>query len=156
MFCMCHERHIYTLNDNLESLAQRKGNEEEEETVVVRVGTDYKVKEQEGRKHCMIDNVDDILHLLKAIPENGEPDQDTIWMIQKEDDLEKILMQMRDAGHTPQVKFQRNGRLSMILDTWNKQTFIIKTQRLNPADMDGMVYTARAEIYDKIDEPSPT
>jgi hypothetical protein len=64
----------------------------------------------------MIDNVDDILELLKELPENGEPDQDTIWMIQKQDDLEKILMQMRDLGHTPQCKFERNGKLSMILD----------------------------------------
>ena len=151
MFCMFHERHIYTLNHDLDRLAQ-KGNDEEEEQVAVSVGTDYRVKDCVGRKHWMIDNVDDILELLKNLPENGEPSQDTIWMIQRQDDLEKILMQMRDRGHTPQVKFQRSGKLSMIADIWNKQTFIIKTQQLTPEQIDGVLHTSEAEIYDKIDE----
>ena len=133
---MFHEGHIYTLNHDLDVLAQ-KGSDEEE--VKVWVGSDYRVKPSEGRKHHLTDNVDDILELLKEIPENNEPNQETFWMIQEQDDLEKILMQTRDLGHTPQCKFERNGNLSMILDQWNKQTIIIKTQRLNPADMDGLV-----------------
>ena len=158
MNVMCHERHIYTLNDNLESLAQtlaRDGDQEAAEEVAVRVGTDYRLKKdgEVGRKHKMIRDVDDIFNILKDLdPENGEPNQDAIWMIQEHDDLEKILFQMREHGHTPQVKFQKSGRLSMIVDRWNKQTFIIKTQQLTPEEIDGFVYTNKAEIYDKIDE----
>ncbi len=158
MNVMCHERHIYSLNDNLESLAQTLasgGDQEAAEEVAVRVGTDYRLKKdgEVGRKHKMIKDVDDIFNIMKEIhPENGEPNQDANWMIQEQDDLEKILFQMREHGHTPQVKFQKSGKLSMIVDRWNKQTFIIKTQQLTPEELDGYIYTNKAEVYDKIDE----
>ena len=48
----------------------------------------------------MIKDVDDIFNILTDLdPENGEPNQDAIWMIQEQDDLENILCQLREHGH---------------------------------------------------------
>ena len=126
MYCMCHEGHIYTLNDRLDSLAHRGQDEEEEEreATLVRVGTDYRVQEYKGHKHAMIETVDDILELLKACPEPAKGEKpEAIYMIQKQDDLEHILWEMRERGHTPTAKFEKSGRLSMIMDTFNKIKF---------------------------------
>jgi hypothetical protein len=98
MNVMCHERHIYSLNDNLESLAQTLasgGDQEAAEEVAVRVGTDYRLKKdgEVGRKHKMIKDVDDIFNIMKAIrprewraepgrhlddPGAGRPGEDTV------------------------------------------------------------------------------
>ena len=47
MNVMCHERHIYSLNDNLGSLTQTLasgGDQQAAEEVAVRVGADYRLK----------------------------------------------------------------------------------------------------------------
>ena len=158
MYCMFHESHVYTLNDRLDSLAQtgeKDGNDDDE--VVLRVGSDYRVKECKGRKHRMIEHVDDILQLLKETAADGNKkakteEDEAIYMIHKQDDLEQLLMQMREKGHSPQVKLERTGKVSMIIDEWNKQKYIIRAQQLTPTQIDGMVYTSKPEIYDKIDE----
>ena len=103
MYCMFHESHIYTLNHDLDSLPYKDSEEEEKEQTLVWAGSDYKVKKEEkGRKHTVVDGVEDIFQVLRALPEaeSGEPNQETIYMIQRQDDLEKILWEMRERGHT--------------------------------------------------------
>ena len=79
----------------------------------------------------MIKDVDDIFNIMTEIhPENGEPNQDAIWMIPEQDDLDKILFQLREHGHTPKVKFQKSGKLSMIVDRWNKLSAVSNHNKL--------------------------
>jgi hypothetical protein len=92
------------------------------------VGTDYKVKEREPVKHRMITHVDDILGVLKEVAGRRRTEA-AIFLIHEHDNLEELLWQLHDRGHTPRVDYQA-GMITSISMFFNKHRIVIKCQQL--------------------------
>ena len=58
----------------------------------------------------MIDNIDDILQILKASEEGKDQ---FIKLIHRKDDLTDLLYQLTDAGYSPGINFEA-GRITSL------------------------------------------
>ena len=148
MYCMTDGNHIYVLNHDLDKLAQKLDDDEEEYRVYA--SPDYRVdEEKEAARYRMIESVDDILLILRTAEEDEV--SELVYLVHKYDDLEEMLWQMRDAGYTPQPKYQA-GKISHLVMTFNKTTFILKGQQLAPTGIDGTVEVAQEDTYNRMNE----
>ena len=153
MYCMTDGDHIYVLNHDLDKLAQKLQGEGEDEEFVVYASADYRVDSDERKeeklqtRYRMIEGVDDILQILKEL--EGTEQSDLVYLVHKYDDLEQILWQLREAGHKPQIKYQA-CKISHLVMTFNKTTFIVKAQQLTSTGIDGSVEVSHEETYNRM------
>ena len=148
MYCMTDGDHIYVLNHDLDKLAQKLDDDEEEYRVYA--SPDYRVDEEKtAARYRMIEDVDDILHILRKLED--EEESELVYLVHKYDDLEEILWQLREAGHTPQPKYQA-CKISHLVMTFNKTTFILKGQQLTPSVIDGTVEVVQEDTYNRMNE----
>jgi len=147
--------HIYVLNHDLDRLAQKLiDDDDDDEEYRVYASPDYRVdEEKEAARYRMIESVDDILLILRTADE--DEDSELVYLVHKYDDLEEMLWQLREAGYTPQPKYQA-GKISHLFMTFNKTTFILKGQQLAPSGIDGTVEVAQEDTYNRMNEAMTT
>ena len=149
MYCMTDGDHIYVLNHDLDRLAQKLDGEEDDEFKVY-ASPDYRVNEEKtAAKYHMIEDADDILQILREFED--EEASELIYLVHKYDDLEEILWQLKERGHRPQIKHQA-CKISHMIMTFNKTTFIIKGQQLSPSGIDGTVEVCQEDTYNRMNE----
>ena len=104
MYCITDGDHIYTLNKDLESLAQKTDDNEYK----LVVGSDFRTPDKPTKSdHRMIENIDELLDILRESDgseqeegdgqEKSKPDKIT-YLVQKYDNLETIVWQLYNAG----------------------------------------------------------
>ena len=102
----------------------------------MQVGENYLIREDaEAKPARTIDNIDDILRILKTSQE--EKDQ-FIKLIHREDNLTDLLYQLTDVGYSPGINFEA-GRITALKLEFNKRFFLIETQQLIKSAIDGIV-----------------
>jgi hypothetical protein len=121
--------HIYTLNHDLKRLEQKQDDDDDE--FVLYASSDYRVKKEDEEDkpihYRMINNIDDIIRIRR---ENEYTEKDLVYLIHREDDIQKLLFELDDAGFSePGIKYE-TGRIVNIILNINKTCFIIKTQQL--------------------------
>eukprot|EP00438_Fugacium_kawagutii_P036749 Skav205305 [mRNA] locus=scaffold3444:24630:27985:- [translate_table: standard] len=86
--------HVYTINYNIESLRQKA---QVENCKITAPNTYYLNSKDEPVKYKAIDNVDEIL---------GLTEDDEYYLIQKENDMAKVVHQLKSAGYEPDITYQ--------------------------------------------------
>ena len=147
MFCMVTDGHVYTLNHQQKRLEQFEGDDLEVEKKL-QVGESYLIREDaEAKPARMIDNIDDILQILKT---SKEEDQ-FVKLIHRKDDLTDLLYQLTDAGYSPGINFEA-GRITALKLEFNKRFFLIETQQLIKSAIDGVVVVDDEATYNNMSQ----
>ena len=153
--------HIYSLDRDLDSLAQQTNEKDYKVTASANFRTPKDNEPPEKADYRMIEHVDDILQILresKNLPEEEEDDdvvnkkkkKDKItYIVQKYDNLEAILWQLKDAGERPSINYM-TGKLTWITLTVNKHTFVIKSQQMIDYAIDGSMEIQDATTYNRM------
>ena len=160
MYCLTDGNHIYLLNKDLESLAQKTDDEEYK----VVAGTDFRTPDKPTKSdHRMIEHIDELLDILRESDsseqeeeaestshDNKKKKQDNIsYLVQKYDNLESVVWQLFQAGKRPSIKYGA-GRLSWVSITVNEHTFVIKTQQMIDYAIDGMMEIHEADTFNRM------
>jgi hypothetical protein len=147
-YCLTDGNHIYTLNHNLERLAQKQ--DEETTEYQVYASSDFKTREKDEQHpaHRMIEHIDDIINILKEENNNTSDAREIVYLIHKHDNLEAVLWQLYAANFRPQIKYQ-SGNISHMYITVNNKVFILKSQQLIHSDIDGLIEIDTAEKYNR-------
>ncbi|MFM7990338.1 MAG: hypothetical protein ACKPKO_64585, partial [Candidatus Fonsibacter sp.] len=111
-YCVADGDHIYTLNKDLDNLAQKS---EDDDDYNISVGSKFHIpdKPSERSNHIIIKHIDMMLDILREQPANEEEGSNILYMIRKTDNLEAIVWQLYDAGFRPSIKYGA-GRLSWV------------------------------------------
>jgi hypothetical protein len=147
-YCLTDGNHIYTLNHNLERLAQKQDEETSEYQVYASPDFRTRDKEEMHPDHRMIEHINDIINILREEEAKPSEKQEVVYLIHKDDDLEAVLWQLHAAKYRPQIKYQA-GKISFISLTVNSTVFILKSQQLIYSDIDGLIEIDTAEKYNK-------
>ena len=89
----------------------------------------------------MIDNVDDILSILKS-----KPEEENVNLILRNNDLTGLVYELITIGYKPAIEY-KGGKISMIFFELNTTKFIIKTQQLAPDEVDGDIVVNTEEKF---------
>ena len=92
---------IYTINYNIESLRQKA---QVENCKFTTPNTHYLYSKDEPIKYNAIDSVDEIFELTE---------EDGYYLIQKENDMAKVVHQLKSAGYEPDITYQV-GMISLV------------------------------------------
>ena len=156
MYCMVTDGHVYTLNHHQKRLEQVTpggvqgdgGDDDDEVGKKLQVGENYLIREDaEAKPARMIDNIDDILRILKT----SEDTDQFIKLIHRKDNLTELLYQLTDAGYSPGINFE-SGRITALKLEFNRRFFIIETQQLIKSAIDGIVVVDDEATYNNMSE----
>ena len=148
MYCMMTDGHIYTLNHDVKRLEQKQ---DEQDTYTPTVGEMYYINEEaKPRPAQMIANIDDILQVIRNMPQPEDPkEKQILTLIHKEDNLTDLLYQFVGAGYSPGVNFE-SGRITALKLELNKIFCIIQAQQLVKSAIDGVVVVDTEEVYNNM------
>jgi hypothetical protein len=167
---MIKDNHVYTLNNNLKSLEQKKGDVDSPDVKtkktkkikkrgdvdlpVVKTSSNFYINNNSKAYDVfkMIDSIDDILDVVRANAEvlKNDVDEKVFYLIHKNDDLTELLYQLQDVGYGPRIQYQC-GKLTKLFMTLNKNIrVVIKTQQLVPDSLDGDVCVSNVDVYNKM------
>jgi hypothetical protein len=134
--------HIYTLNHNIKSLEQKH---DEHDECIIKVSSDYIVREdtEQSIYHKMIDNVDDILKIIK---ETEQTEKQLIYLVLRNDNLTGLYYELRSVGYDTAIKYE-TGRITHLIMEFSKITFIIRTQQLITSVIQYPVVVDNEETY---------
>ena len=96
----------------------------------------------------MIENINDILKILKETKENNKT---VIRLILRYDNMTGLLYETLEMGYTPEIKYQV-GKLSNVNLKLGKVLFLVKSQTLAPAEGDGNIVVETENKYNKMNE----
>jgi hypothetical protein len=146
-YCVTDGDHIYTLNRDLDSLAQKTP--EDDYKVLASPNFHIPDKATEPSNHRIMEHIDELLEILRE-QEGAEGEEEKIsYLIQKHDNLEAVVWQLYDAGFRPRIKHGA-GRLSWVSLSINKHTFIIKSQQMIDWAIDGMMEVQDAAVFNRM------
>ena len=140
--------HIYTLNHDVKRLEQKQ---DEQDTYTPTVGEMYYINEEaKPRPAKMITNIDDILQVIRNMPQPEDPkEKQVLTLIHKEDNLTDLLYQFVGAGYSPGVNFE-SGRITALKLELNHIFCIIQAQQLVKSAIDGVVVVDTEEVYNNM------
>ena len=145
LYCMMVDNHIYTINQNAISL-QHVSEEGGLTENIIFASSDYKVKEREAKPNFMIDTINDIFK--PRLDEEGE-EAKTVFLIHKSNNLIGLLYDLLEVGYKPGIGLIRGNIASLKLE-FDGVLYIIKTQQISPATMDGFICVDQEIIYNKM------
>ena len=102
------------MNHDLKRLEQKH---DEDDKLVIKVSSYFKVKDDENDKpihYKMIDNIDDIIKILKLLKAVDSDEKDTLYLIHRNDDLPSLLFDLIDTGYTPGINYETRIIVNLI------------------------------------------
>jgi len=97
LYCMVKGDHVYTLNHDINTLAQHQDVDIHDVEFLVQASTNYRVEERIDVKHYMIETIDDILKYLVL-------EDEELYFIHKHDNLMELVFNLKEAGYEPKIK----------------------------------------------------
>ena len=168
-YCVTDGDHIYTLNKDLDSLAQKS--DDDEYRVVANGNFHIPEKTVEKSNYIVMEHIDELLTILREQAKNDtekdprkgdSPDEGygeasssglagdrLLYMIHKADNLESVVWQLYDAGFRSNIKYGA-GKLSWVSLTVNRYTFVIKSQQKIDWAIDGSMEVQDAVVFNKM------
>ena len=145
LYCVADGDHIYVLDKDIESIAQKT---EDGEDYKVVANSNFHIADKPAQKadHRLIEHIDELLEILRTTPGDQEK---LIHVIQKQDNLEAIVWQLYEAGFRPNIKYA-TGKISWITLTVNDCTFVIRSQQLIDWAIDGTLQVESAEVFNRM------
>ena len=154
--CMIKNNHIYVLNYDLKSLEQKRDDEGNRKRAYA--SEDFfikKVKDEDDEKYSMIDNLDDILKIIKNHGTVKKGEEVKYNLVIRDDNLTNFLFTLEDQGYSSDIS-HTCCKVSNIRLKLNKIQFIIRTQQLIKNGLDGSICVNDEETYNKMNKASNT
>jgi hypothetical protein len=148
MFCVTDGDHIYTLNKDLDSLAQKTDADEYQ----VRSSPNFHIPEKPKEKsnYVVVEHIDETLQILREKQQQQQGDTEGMtYLVHRDDNLEAIVWQLHDAGLRPIIKYD-TGRLTWVSLKVNEHTFIFKSQQMIDWAIDGGMEVADAGVFNRM------
>ena len=143
LYGMIKGNHIYTMNDNIISIAHK----EIKEDMRLNASTDFRLNsKEEPVKYEMFNGVDDIMKILK----NNE-DADELNLVSKQH-LNDIYCEFKRCCYEPSVVMNAGGNISSIKLKFNKTLLNIRSQDLINCAVERSEYTDGADVFNKVNE----
>ena len=143
LYGMIKGNHIYTMNDNIISIAHK----EIKEDMRLNASTDFRLNSQdEPVKYEMFNGVDDIMKILK-----DNQDVSEINLVSKEH-LNNIYCEFKRCCYEPSVVMNAGGNISSIKLKFNKTLLNIRSQDLINCAVERSEYTDDADVFNKVNE----
>ena len=143
--------HIYTLNHNLKPL---KSKNTPENNYSVKCHQHYYINDRkEAMKYTMINDINDLLQLKE---------KDEYKIILKDNDLDKAIFQLKQAGYEPQIRYNAGKTtefimsLSHLIDEkkmkYKEVKYTITTQHLDIDNINEDIAVDTEDKYNKVSE----
>ena len=135
--------HIYTINDNINSIAHR----EIKEDLKLCASTDFHLNsKEEPVKYEMFNSVDDVMKILK-----DNPELDEINLVSKRH-LNNVYCEFKRCCYEPSVIMNAGGNISSIKLKFNKTILNIRSQDLINCAVERSEYTDDASVFNRVNE----
>ncbi len=146
-YCLTDGNHIYTLNKDLESLAQKSP----EDVYRVVAGSNFHIPDKPTEKadYRILEHIDELLDILRDEEKEEEQEERISYLVHKYDNLEAVVWQLYEAGYRPSIK-DGAGRLSWVSLTVNRHTFVVRSQQMIDWAIDGMMEVQDAGVYNRM------
>ena len=145
LFCVTDGDHIYTLNTDLDRLAQKTTSDEYHLTACPNFYTPE--KQPEKANYRVVEHIDEIMDVLREL--GSDEEEKVVYLVHKTDNLEAIVWQLYDAGYRPNLKYGI-GKLSWVSLTVNKTTFVFRSQQLIDWAIDGCMEVSDAGVFNRM------
>ena len=143
LYGMIKGNHIYTMNDNIISVAHREINED----LKLCASTDFHLnKKEEPVKYEMFNSVDDVMKILK-----DNPDIEEINLVSKKH-LNNVYCDFKRCCYEPRVIMSAGGNISSIKLKFNKTVLNVRSQDLINCAVERCEYTDDASVFNRVNE----
>ena len=143
LFGLIKGNHIYTMNDNIKSIAQR----ELEEDMKLNASTDFHLNSKEKPvKYDFFNGIDDIMGIVEA----NEGVEEVNLVSGK--DLNTLFCEFKRAKYEPKIIMGAGGNVSSLKVKFNKLILNIRSQSLIDCAVDNCIDSNSADMFNKVNE----
>ena len=144
LFGMIKGNHIYTMNDNIKSIAQK----ELEEHMKLCASTDFRLNSKEKPvKYDFFNGIDDIMGIVEA----NEESEEEVNLVSGRD-LNTIFCEFKRAKYEPKIIMGAGGNVSSLKVKFNKLILNIRSQSLIDCAVDNCIDSNSADMFNKVNE----
>ena len=144
LFGMIKGNHIYTMNDNIKSIAQK----ELEENMKLCASTDFRLNSKEKPvKYDFFNGIDDIMGIVEA----NEESEEEVNLVSGRD-LNTIFCEFKRAKYEPKIIMGAGGNVSSLKVKFNKLILNIRSQSLIDCAVDNCIDSNSADMFNKVNE----
>ena len=144
LFGMIKGNHIYTMNDNIKSIAQK----ELEEHMKLCASTDFCLNSKEKPvKYDFFNGIDDIMGIVEA----NEESEEEVNLVSGRD-LNTIFCEFKRAKYEPKIIMGAGGNVSSLKVKFNKLILNIRSQSLIDCAVDNCIDSNSADMFNKVNE----
>ena len=144
LFGMIKGNHIYTMNDNIKSIAQK----ELEDNMKLCASTDFRLNSKEKPvKYDFFNGIDDIMGIVEA----NEESEEEVNLVSGRD-LNTIFCEFKRAKYEPKIIMGAGGNVSSLKVKFNKLILNIRSQSLIDCAVDNCIDSNSADMFNKVNE----
>ena len=144
LFGLIKGNHIYTMNDNIKSIAQR----DLEEDMKLNVSTDFHLNSKEKAvKYDFFNGIDDIMGIVKE----NEDEEEEINLVSGKN-LNTIFCEFKRAKYEPKVMMGAGGNVASLKVKFNGLILNIRSQTLIDCAVDTCIDSRDADMFNKVNE----
>ena len=144
LFGLIKGNHIYTMNDNIKSIAQK----ELEEKMKLCASTDFRLNSRDKPvKYDFFNGIDDIMGIVK---ENEDEEKEVNLVSGK--DLNTLFCEFKRAKYEPKIIMGAGGNVSLLKVKFNKLILNIRSQTLIDCAVDTCIESNSADMFNKVNE----
>ena len=144
LFGLIKGNHIYTMNDNINSIAQK----ELEENMKLNASTDFRLNSKEKPvKYDFFNGIDDIMGIVK---QNEEEEKEVNLISGK--NLNTLFCEFKRAKYEPKIIMGAGGNVSSLKVKFNGLILNIRSQTLIDCAVDTCIDSNSADMFNKVNE----
>ena len=143
LFGLIKGNHIYTMNDNINSIAQK----ELEENMKLNASTDFRLNSKEKPvKYVFFNGIDDIM----GIVEQNEDEEEVNLVSGKS--LNTLFCEFKRAKYEPKIIMGAGGNVASLKVKFNGLILNIRSQTLIDCAVDTCIDSRDADMFNKVNE----
>ena len=143
LFGMIKGNHIYTMNDNIKSIAQK----ELEESMKICASTDFRLNSKDKPvKYVVFNGIDDIM----GIVEENEDEEEVNLVSGK--NLNTVFCEFKRAKYEPKIIMGAGGNVASLKVKFNGLILNIRSQSLIDCAVDTCIDSRNADMFNKVNE----
>ena len=143
LFGMIKGNHIYTMNDNIKSIAQK----ELEESMKICASTDFRLNSKDKPvKYVFFNGIDDIM----GIVEENEDEEEVNLVSGK--NLNTVFSEFKRAKYEPKIIMGAGGNVASLKVKINGLILNIRSQSLIDCAVDTCIDSRNADMFNKVNE----
>ena len=144
LFGLIKGNHIYTMNDNINSIAQR----DFEKGMKISASTDFRLNSKEKPvKYDFFNGIDDIMGIVKE----NEDEEGEVNLVSGKS-LNTIFCEFKRAKYEPKIIMGAGGNVASLKVKFNGLILNIRSQTLIDCAVDTCIRSNGADMFNKVNE----